>query len=84
MKKSVYSLLLSDDFIGKIDELAAVSGVSRSVMVDRVLAHYLAEETVEMKMNGVFRRMEEMLGNYVRQSGVGVHGFGAKRAFVQV
>lgn len=64
MNKSVYSLLLSDDFIEKIDELAAVSGVSRSVMVDRVLAHYLAEETVEMKMNGVFRRMEEMLGNY--------------------
>ena len=59
MKKSVYSLLLSDDFIGKIDELAAGHGVSRSVMVDRVLAHYLAEETAEMKMNGVFRRMDD-------------------------
>lgn len=64
MNKSVYSLLLSDDFIERIDELAAVSGVSRSVMVDRVLAHFLAEETVETKMNNVFRRMEEMLENY--------------------
>lgn len=64
MKKSVYSVLLSDDLVSRIDAAAYKKGISRSAMIDRVLAEYLEEETIEMKMNNVFDNMERMIAGY--------------------
>lgn len=61
MHKSVYSVILSDELVNKLDAVAYKKGVSRSVMLDRILAGYLTEETVEMKMNGVFAEMGRII-----------------------
>lgn len=64
MHKSIYSVLLSDGLVARLDDIAYKKGVSRSAMLDRVLAEYLAEETVEMKMNNVFESVERMIDGY--------------------
>ena len=38
MKKSVYSLVLSDDVIAAVDRAAYQNGLSRSAMINRILA----------------------------------------------
>ncbi len=61
MNKSVYSVLLSDELVDKLDEVAYKKGVSRSVMLDRLLAEYLTVETAEMKMNNVFTEIGRLI-----------------------
>lgn len=61
MHKSVYSVILSDRLVNKLDAVAYKKGVSRSVMLDRILAEYLTEETTEMKMANAFAEMERII-----------------------
>ena len=59
MGKSIYSLVLSDDVVEAVDALANSSGISRSAMVNRILAERVAYTTPEM-------RLEEILESLAR------------------
>ncbi len=59
MNKSIYSLVLSDDVVEAVDALANSAGVSRSAMVNRILAERVAYITPEM-------RLEEILESLAR------------------
>lgn len=74
MSKSIYSLVLSDDVVEAVDALANSSGISRSAMVNRILAERVAYTTPEMRleeileslarsMNGAFMLAEKPSGN---------------------
>ncbi len=64
MHKSVYSVLLSDELVSRLDEKAYENGVSRSVMLDRLLADYLTIETVDMKMENALINMGKLIERY--------------------
>lgn len=53
MKKSVYSLILTDEVIDRLDRAAYARGVSRSALADEILAGYLSYTTPEMRMQQV-------------------------------
>ena len=59
ISKSIYSLVLSDDVVEAVDALANKSGISRSAMVNRILAERVAYTTPEM-------RLEEILESLAR------------------
>lgn len=74
MDKSIYSLVLSDSVVEAVDELAQSQGLSRSAMVNRILAERVAYTTPEMRlreilaaaqrsMNGVFYLTEQPTGS---------------------
>lgn len=60
MSKSVYSMVLSDEVIGLIDNLALKSGKSRSTLVNEILASYVGYSTSK-------QRIEEIL-NFVTEA----------------
>ena len=61
MKKSVYSLVLSDEIIDAIDLLAYKNGTSRSGMINRILANYVSYKTPEMRLGEIFKSIENIL-----------------------
>ncbi len=61
MKKSIYSLVLADDIIRAIDQLAYQQNTSRSNMVNQILAEHLSLSTPEMQMRDIFSSMEQMM-----------------------
>ena len=54
MKKSVYSLVLSDDVVEAVDRAAYQNGLSRSAMVNQILADYVSYTTPEKRMREIF------------------------------
>ena len=58
MKKSIYSLVLSDDIINKIDDMAYKSGVSRSSMINNILAEHISYITPEKQIKNLFDIIE--------------------------
>lgn len=67
MSKSVYSLVLTDEVVEKADRLAYSMGISRSGLIDRILAEKMGFATAEMRMNGIF----DSLGKLFSESGGG-------------
>ena len=63
MKKSVYSLVLSDDVIEVIDRLAYSKGTSRSALINEILAEAVSYTTPEKRMNDIFGAIETLMGN---------------------
>ena len=61
MKKTVYSLVLSEDVIAEIDRLAYRKGTNRSNMINQILAEYVSYTTPEKRMQDTFRRLENLL-----------------------
>lgn len=61
MKKSVYSLVLSDDVVAEVDRAAYQSGLSRSAMVNQILAEYVSYTTPEQQMREIFSQVEQLL-----------------------
>ncbi|MBQ8509525.1 MAG: hypothetical protein IJ493_06410 [Clostridia bacterium] len=61
MKKTLYSLMLSDEVIREIDILAHRMGTSRSALVNQILAEHVSIRTPEQQINDIFRAMEEMI-----------------------
>ncbi len=61
MKKSVYSLVLSDDIIEAIDRLAYSKGTSRSAMINGILAEAVSYTTPEKRMNDIFGAIESLM-----------------------
>ncbi|MPM42583.1 hypothetical protein SDC9_89249 [bioreactor metagenome] len=63
MKRSVYSLVLSDDVVAAVDLLAYGSSTSRSNMINQILAEYVSYVTPEKRMKDIFGRIEKSMEN---------------------
>ena len=68
MKKSVYSLVLSDDVIAAVDRAAYQNGLSRSAMINRILAQAVSYTTPEQRMSEILSQVERLLNGEVFQS----------------
>lgn len=61
MKKTLYSLMLSDDVVREVDSLAHRRGMSRSALVNQILAEYMDLVTPEHRINDIFSHISELL-----------------------
>ena len=61
MKKSAYSLVLSDDVVAEVDRAAYQNGLSRSAMINQILAEYVSYTTPEQRMREIFSQVERLL-----------------------
>jgi hypothetical protein len=61
MKKSVYSVVLSDDVISEVDRLAYIKGTNRSNMINQILAEYVSLTTPEKRINDIFDELSSLL-----------------------
>lgn len=59
MKKSAYSLVLSDDVIREIDKLAYSMNTSRSNLVNQILAEYASFVTPEKRISHILGEIRE-------------------------
>ena len=57
MKKSVYSLVLTDDVVLAIDRLAYAKNTNRSNMINQILAEYVSYVTPEKRFQDIFDRI---------------------------
>lgn len=60
-KKSVYSIVLSDRVVEQVDALAYENGMSRSAMINHILAEQLSLTTPEQQMRSILSATEELL-----------------------
>lgn len=61
MKKSVYSLMLFDEIVEEIDQIAYENNTNRSQLINDILAEYLGLMTPEQKIQ---RILEQLYGNF--------------------
>ena len=61
MKKTLYSLMLSDEVVQQIDLLAHRAGTNRSNLVNQILAEYAHMTTPERRVSDVFKAVEALL-----------------------
>ncbi len=61
MKKTLYSLMLSEDVVRAVDERAHQLGLSRSGLVNQILAQSLSVATPESRINDIFQQMEALM-----------------------
>ena len=61
MSKSIYSLVLDDEVITAVDRAAYAQGLSRSALINRLLAREVGLSTAQMRTQDIFRRVEELL-----------------------
>lgn len=61
MKKSLYSLMLSEDVVREVDVAAHKLGTSRSNLINQILADYVNLTTPERRINDVFTALEQMM-----------------------
>lgn len=61
MKKSVYSLVLQDDVVEAVDQMAYSRGMNRSGLVNQILAEYASLVTPEKRAGEIFDQVCLML-----------------------
>ena len=61
MSKSVYSLVLNDEVVDIVDKMARLNGMSRSNMIEKILADAVRYETPEIKANSIFDEIERLI-----------------------
>lgn len=61
MKKTLYSLMLSDDVVRAVDDLAHRMGTNRSALVNQILAEYTDLVTPERRVQDIFRQISQIL-----------------------
>ena len=61
MGKSVYSMVLSDEVVSLIDREAFKRGLSRSQMINEVLAEFVGYSTDERRINELIGNLNEIL-----------------------
>lgn len=64
MKKNMYSLMLAEDVIRKIDRLAEEQGTNRSNLVNQILAEYVSLTTPEKHVRNIFDIIENFIGQH--------------------
>lgn len=57
MERSVYSLVLMDDVVKAVDQMAYEQGTSRSNLINQLLAQEVMLVTPEMRMRDIFDKM---------------------------
>lgn len=63
MKKSLYSLMLSEEVMREIDTLAHKVGTNRSNLVNMILAEKVGMRTHEQHINDIFSGMEQLFAS---------------------
>ncbi len=63
MKKTLYSLMLSEEVIREIDLLAHRLGTNRSSLVNRILAEHVQLRTPEQRVSDIFSAIGELLAD---------------------
>ena len=63
MSKSVYSLVLNDEVVDIIDRMARLNGMSRSNMIEKILADAVRYETPEIRATSIFGEIERLISN---------------------
>ena len=66
MKRSMYSLILSDDIVAAVDALAAQKGTRRSNYINQVLAKHVQCITPEQQMQRVFANLTHQMDEAFR------------------
>ena len=66
MKKSVYSLVLMDEVVEAIDQLAYAKGTSRSQLINELLAEKVALSTPQQRLQKVFEELSTYLSPHQR------------------
>lgn len=61
MAKNLYSLMLTDDVIAEIDRLALRENMTRSGLVDRILADYASMMTPEKRIGDICRSLSSLM-----------------------
>lgn len=61
MKKTLYSLILSDEVVRAVDLMAHRTGTNRSNLVNQILADYFSVTTSERRITDIFRAIEELV-----------------------
>lgn len=69
MKKSVYSLILSDDVIKAIDDLAYGMNTSRSNLINQILAEHVSYKTPESIIKDIFSCMKSIMDSHFHIQG---------------
>lgn len=57
VNKSIYSLVLSDEVVDAVDALARAAGMSRSAMINGILAEKVAFVTPEMRLRSILESL---------------------------
>ena len=61
MKKTLYSLMLSDEVVAEVDRLAHRLGTNRSNLINQILAEHVNFVTPERRINDIFSAIEQMM-----------------------
>ena len=61
MSKSIYSLVLNDQLVSMLDKVAYKKGMSRSNLINTIIADYLSYETPEKRIAYVFKHVENLV-----------------------
>ncbi len=61
MNKSIYSLVLSDEVVEAVDALASAANLSRSAMINQILAERVAYITPEMRFREILDSLERSI-----------------------
>ena len=61
MKKTLYSLMLSDEVVAEVDRLAHRLGTNRSNLINQILAEHVNLVTPERRINDIFSAMEQLM-----------------------
>ena len=62
MQKSMYSLILSDAVVSRIDQMAYEKGMSRSQLIDQILAGEVGLHTPEQKVRIIIEQVADTIG----------------------
>mgnify|MGYP000260249303 CR=1 FL=1 len=81
MKKTLYSLMLSEDVVAEVDRLAHRMGTNRSNLINQILAEHVDLVTPERRINDIFTAIEQLMTpSSARCSGVHL-GVKSRRTF---
>lgn len=69
MKKSVYSLVLMDEVVKAIDDMAYKFNTSRSNLINQILAEHVSYKTPESLIKDIFDNMKEIMDNHFQIQG---------------
>ena len=61
MKKTLYSLMLNDEVVREVDQLAHSLGTNRSNLINQILAEYVNYTTPERRINDVLSAIEQLM-----------------------
>ena len=61
MSKTLYSLMLNEEVVDAVDNMAHRMGLTRSALVNKILAEYVSLETPESLINNILKEMESII-----------------------